>query len=89
MTVDPRDMLILRLAEILRTRFTRQSHLALTVPWEGLGACTVRGCDPGCIDARAALAEAVAHLESVERGTMTTAQRSPAPLERPGDDTEE
>ncbi len=56
-------LLIRRLGLLLRSRMTtaEPSHLAQTVPWEHMGACSKPrgdkgGCTSGCIEARALIA---------------------------------
>ena len=61
---DVRDILLLRMADLLRTRFTGAGHLAAIVPWEHRGNCPPRECGPGCLEATALLDDAVAHLEA-------------------------
>jgi hypothetical protein len=60
----PRDILLLRMADLLRTRFTGAGHLAAIVDHEHRGNCPPRECGPGCLEATALLDEAVEHLEA-------------------------
>lgn len=62
---DPRDALILRLANLLHSRLTRAGHLAQVVTWEHRGVCPPKSCAPSCREAQATLRDALAHLESV------------------------
>ena len=61
---DLRDLLILRLADLLCSRMTKAGHLAQVVTWEHRGVCPPKECAPSCLEAQTILTQAVEHLEA-------------------------